>query len=76
MKAFPSDKYEFDIHGNKQPMGRNEGMDLRDYFAAKAISAVISGSMSSGATFEAGDEKVVAKVAYKVADAMMEARTK
>jgi hypothetical protein len=46
-----------------------KGMDLRDYFAAKAIPSLVK-------TFEnhitTPDD--VAKLAYKYADAMMEAR--
>jgi len=45
------------------------GMTLRDYFAAKAMQGVLS--------FEAIDEyneKDVASVAYKIANAMLKAR--
>jgi len=53
-----------------------EGMTLRDYFAAQALTgaqiwdAVINGK---NAQFSAGTEKL-AEVAYAVADAMLEAR--
>jgi hypothetical protein len=46
----------------------NEGMDLRDYFAAKAMQAWIN---------EIGRpnwEATIAKYAYQQADAMMKAR--
>lgn len=50
---------------------RGNGMSLRDYFAAKAVQAiVISGGANS--TFE-GD-LVDAKIAYRMEDAMIEAR--
>jgi hypothetical protein len=54
MKAFP------DSH-----MCNNEGMDLRDYFAAKAMQK-----------FESSGHSIneIAKLAYKMADAMIEAR--
>jgi hypothetical protein len=54
MKAFP------DSH-----MCNNEGMDLRDYFAAKAMQK-----------FESSGHSIneIAKLAYKMADAMMKAR--
>ena len=61
MKAFPqrvSNEYQVE-----------HGMDLRDYFAAQAIPSLVK-------TFEnhitTPDD--VAKLAYKYADAMMEAR--
>ena len=66
--AFPNDvaKHPFD----------KEGMTLRDYFAAQALTgaqiwdAVINGK---NAQFSAGTEKL-AEVAYAVADAMLKAR--
>ena len=59
MKAFPkTSSYD-----------ENNGMDLRDYFAAKAMPSLVK-------TFEnhitTPDD--VAKLAYKYADAMMKAR--
>lgn len=65
MKAFPIkgwNGYEQTIH---------EGMDLRDYFAAKAMPSLVK-------TFEnyvtTSDD--VAKLSYQYADAMMKAREK
>lgn len=45
-----------------------QGMDLRDYFAAKVLSGIYS--------IELGEPnfKAIAEDAYKQADAMMEAR--
>ncbi len=53
-----------------------EGMTLRDYFAAKAMHAIITGTSDR---FSLGDDHpetnmTIAKVAYIVADAMVEAR--
>ena len=45
----------------------NDGMELRDYFAAKAIIGLVTSVIT--------DEQL-ASTAYKVADAMMEARKK
>ncbi len=45
----------------------HSGMDLRDYFAAK----VINGMISSGDCYNING---MAKYAYEMADAMMEAR--
>jgi hypothetical protein len=67
MKAFPND-YE-----------QSDGMDLRDYFAAQALTgiqmwdATLNGTNSVLAK-NGVDE--LAKIAYAVADAMMKAREK
>lgn len=52
------------------PMPYNgfEGMTLRDYFAAKAMQADV---MASGWS---GDIEHTVTLAYKIADAMLEAR--
>jgi hypothetical protein len=62
MKAFPS--LEWISSDNKKS---GEGMDLRDYFAAKAMQGIqISASSTS--------YENIAKHAYVLADAMMKAR--
>jgi len=58
MKAFPSPHWK---------QNEYEGMDLRDYFAAKAMQAML-GRDGSAANIGQG--------AYLVADLMMEAREK
>ncbi len=50
------------------------GMTLRDYFAAQAMQGFISGTLADGSRFDPEDETILAKVAYKMADAMLEAR--
>ena len=50
------------------PNHRSEGMELRDYFAAKAMQGIMSKEYFDGSYSE------VAKYAYKMADAMMKAR--
>jgi hypothetical protein len=74
MKAFPSI--------SKEPMDdgegcwftpSSEGMELRDYFAAKAMQAIITNSDRFSNHIEEID-KWVGNYAYTVADAMMEAR--
>jgi hypothetical protein len=64
MKAFPSAEpvYSKDIVGVKE----STGMDLRDYFAAKAMQAMLS--------WEDCGNFNVSQEAYMMADAMMEAR--
>ena len=51
------------------PTHREEGMDLRDYFASDAMNGLIGKQLMIGY-----DEAVIAKDAYKMADAMMKAR--
>ena len=64
MKAFPSN------HDPKTGTMRL-GMEMRDYFAARAMQAIVSHD-----TYEFSEEgyKRSAKAAYAIADAMMEAR--
>jgi hypothetical protein len=71
MKAFPSTEpiYGNDIVGVKQ----STGMDLRDYFAAKAMQAIIGKSDDASLDIEEIDNWI-GTYAYVVADAMMEAR--
>jgi hypothetical protein len=57
----------------------NDGMSLRDYFAAKAMQGLISAHNESGEWTGAGDiemNKIMAETAYSVADAMLKAREK
>jgi hypothetical protein len=74
MKAFPAI--------SKEPMDdgegcwftpSSEGMDLRDYFAAKAMQAIITNSDQQSIVIGEVDNWV-GDYAYDVADAMMEAR--
>ena len=62
MKAFPVKGW----NGHEETI--NEGMDLRDYFAAKAMQYWLSNPI---------DNRQIEKLcegAYQIADAMMEAR--
>jgi hypothetical protein len=52
------------------PNNRSEGMDLRDYFAAKALPLLLHASTHPWGDFH----DIHAEQAYKVADAMMKAR--
>ena len=53
----------------------NLGMTLRDYFAAKAMDAVISDWLNTGDIFQDPDiAEVIARDCYIVADAMLRAR--
>lgn len=70
MKAFPTTNWQ-----SMAPLGTgyDEGMDLRDYFAAKAMQGLIHDF-----NFEVfrDDPKRLAAWAYDAADAMMEVREK
>jgi hypothetical protein len=61
--AFPAMHYDLAEH--------EHGMTLRDYFAAKAMQAAITGCATKG---EVGLYSDWAGFAYEMADAMMEAR--
>lgn len=50
----------------------NEGMHLRDFFAATVIPQVVSSNLH---VFDETEIKRVARIAYEIADAMMEERT-
>ena len=51
-----------------------EAMDLRDYFAAKAMSALITGPDVMANHYDDCTNEYVAQRAYIIADAMLEAR--
>ncbi len=65
MKAFPSRK-DYDSYGKLIDCN---GMDLRDYFASKAMPSLIKTLENHITT-----PKDVAELSYKYADAMMKAR--
>ena len=75
MKAFPNQLEMIDHCTFRETM--KGGMDLRDYFAAKALNGLLSAELNawrSGA--ETYDEYLedLTSSAYLMADAMMEAR--
>jgi len=83
-KAFP---HHIVISGNDNTVNVDEetkehlnGMDLRDYFAAKAINAMITNSdmgdiIAGSADFDAKDiPSALSKGAYEIADAMLKQR--
>ena len=51
------------------------GMSLRDYFAAKAISAVFAPNPVTGQFALVSDFEACAITTYKMADAMLKARS-
>ncbi len=52
----------------------SDGMTLRDYFAAKAMAALIAGPDLKEDHYEEETNEFVAARAYMIADAMLEAR--
>ena len=78
MKAFPSTEpiYGANVVGVKE----NSGMDLRDYFASKAMQSLLivpARELSRGAVDDIqllGGH--IARWSYEIADAMMKAREK
>ena len=67
MKAFPNIQLTVSEMGQVRAINEvNAGMDLRDYFACAAMQSFLS--------FQDIGNMTVAKEAYMMADAMMEAR--
>ena len=76
MKAFPTNKTLMLQDENEKMYLQsieNLGMDLRDYFAAKAMQAIIGKSDDASLNIDEIDNWI-GSYAYVVADAMMEAR--
>lgn len=65
-KAFPTAK------DNGHAVNQ-DGMDLRDYFAAKAMQGICAGRDEAGVLVHHG-YKWIASESYQIADAMMKAR--
>ena len=69
MKAFPTPTFSISDEARVTSVGGDGGMDLRDYFAAKVMQAILTNHK-----LEDCDDDVVARNAYQMADFMMEAR--
>lgn len=78
--AFPHNTVVVDKDGGVKEHHR--GMELRDYFAAKAMQGIFTGSIEWSATYKYPDDaslevfKDIAQDSYAIADAMMVAREK
>ena len=68
MKAFP---WSID---NGESVRGEKGMDLRDYFAARAMSEMFDAGWINSGVIEDVDLDHIAKWAYITADAMIKAR--
>lgn len=66
-QAFPKQQWEYDGHDNVLPY-QEDGMTMRDYFAAKAMQ----GELASGGASNHLDS--IASRSYAIADAMLRAR--
>ena len=71
MKAFPTPTFSISEEARVTAIGGHEGMDLRDYFAAKAMQAYMC-DIDMYWTPERFE--LAAKASYGLADAMMKAR--
>ena len=71
MKAFPSNPDYIDQYGNNKHV--EDGMDLRDYFAAKAMQGMLSNPELVDTMGESTEIWIKDNV-YKISDAMIEAR--
>lgn len=69
MSFIPDGGSAFPIETAEEPM--EYGMSLRDYFAAKAMAATVSDC--EGVSYS---ERSVAESAYRMANAMLQARKK
>lgn len=68
--VYPQDVFSLgraDLFGNSNPVRREGGLTLRDYFAAQTLASGYADS---------GDLPMVASLAYKMADAMLIQREK
>lgn len=73
--AFPTTHEEpdnFNGHNNSRKIVVDQGMTLRDYFAAKAMQGFVAYGESDGCRHPSS----VAHDAYAIADAMLQERTK
>jgi hypothetical protein len=73
--AFPCDLAAYDDEVQREM----QGMSLRDYFAAKAMQALIASPRMPAPAAQGGldvTDAMVADLSYKTADAMMKARGK
>jgi hypothetical protein len=69
MKAFPTPTFSINNEARVTAVGGEGGMDLRDYFAAKAMQGIVSRGILKEVPLE-----LYAENAYRMADAMMKAR--
>ena len=78
--AFPTSHEEpddYNGHNNSKKTVIDQGMTLRDYFAAKALQGMFANPDDSHENYDLSYDdyvKEIASCAYKMADAMLKAR--
>jgi len=70
MKAFPTIEEKWNEFAKDYIVVKHSGMDLRDYFAAKALTGLLTEANMSY------NDEAIAELAWGLADAMMKARKK
>ncbi|MEB6539633.1 hypothetical protein MXM81_11095 [Serratia plymuthica] len=65
-QAFPRQQWEYDGQNNVLQY-QEAGMTLRDYFAGKAMQSI-------PLSLDKNEQQLIANAAYRMADAMLEAR--
>jgi len=73
MKAFPCKEIHISEVNGDFAIEEHKGMDLRDYFAAKAMQSILLGIVTSSNDI---DQDYITSVSYDLANSMMEAREK
>ena len=74
--AFPTPRIELNHKGVVTGFAvMADGMTLRDYFAAKAMQSLFAGAVEDAVTLDQDINcDMAARIAYTMADAMLEAR--
>ena len=67
--AFPIPRHTRHFDDSQGAYTQDDGMSLRDYFAAKAMHGIVASCIDNGF-----NDDLVAAASYRMADAMMEAR--
>lgn len=73
--AFPESVRSTDLAGNPIAIIKN-GMTLRDYFAAAALTGTLASGHRSGAEYGFMTNSNIAEQMYSIADAMLKERAK
>ena len=72
MKAFPTPTFSINDAARVTAVGGEGGMDLRDYFAAKAMQGLLAAGRD--AQYGCDDMERLAASSYSIANEMMKAR--
>jgi len=74
MKAFPTNQLAVSDMGQVRAINPlQEGMDLRDYFASQVIAGFLANNKTD---YYKNSPEFMVKLAYEMADLMMEERSK